>query len=206
MLVWLCERRRNPEHFGGSLLQGIGAGLWWAATTMTTVGYGDKVPVTPLGRIIGLVWMYLALILLTSFLAAFTALLTVSELSSVIDSPYDLTKLLVATVTASSSEAYLKQHRIPRLAFDTLSEGLQAVVNGEADAAVYDDAPLRYLMLNDFSGRVKVLPFLFAHQNYGIALPSKSLLREPINRALLHIVGDELWMRTLEYYIGKRQS
>lgn len=58
LLVWLFERRDNPEQFGGRPINGIWSGFWWAAVTMTTVGYGDKAPKTLGGRLVGLVWMF----------------------------------------------------------------------------------------------------------------------------------------------------
>jgi voltage-gated potassium channel len=44
---WL-EGERQPEQFGS-----IPASLWWAVVTLTTTGYGDVVPQSALGRVIG---------------------------------------------------------------------------------------------------------------------------------------------------------
>ena len=44
---YFLERDVQPATFGS-----VPAALWWAVVTMTTTGYGDVVPITPLGRIV----------------------------------------------------------------------------------------------------------------------------------------------------------
>lgn len=43
--IYLLENDLQPETFGS-----IPSSMWWAIVTLTTLGYGDVVPITPLGR------------------------------------------------------------------------------------------------------------------------------------------------------------
>lgn len=202
VLVWLSEHRKNPQQFGGGL-KGIWSGLWWAAVTMTTVGYGDKAPRTVGGRILALIWMFAGLIMISSFIAAITTVLTVNQLTSAIRGPDDLARARVATVPGSTSESYLRQHRIALKRYPTPLEGLQAVARGEVDAMVYDAPLLRYLATTELQGQVDVLAATFDRQMYGIALPDGSPLRESINRVLLAAIRQPAWQEILYRYLGK---
>jgi voltage-gated potassium channel len=50
--AFLLEHRAQPEAFGS-----LPASLWWAVTTLTTTGYGDAVPHSPIGRLLAAVVM-----------------------------------------------------------------------------------------------------------------------------------------------------
>ena len=64
---------------------------------------------------------------------------------------------------------------------------------------------LRYLCGEVAGGTLLVLPSVFDRQDYGIALPTGSTLREPLNRALLERVTSSWWDETLNRYLGNQK-
>lgn len=47
-LMYFIERNAQPDVFSS-----IPATLWWGVVTLTTVGYGNMLPVTPIGKVLG---------------------------------------------------------------------------------------------------------------------------------------------------------
>jgi voltage-gated potassium channel len=70
-LMYMIEGEAQPDGFSS-----IPAAMWWAVETLTTVGYGDLVPTTVLGKIMG----GAVAIVGVAALALFTSLVTVSFL------------------------------------------------------------------------------------------------------------------------------
>lgn len=67
-VVFLLERRVNTE------FKTFSDSLWWAFVTLTTVGYGDKVPVTPGARVASVFLMFIGLGLLSVVTASFSSI------------------------------------------------------------------------------------------------------------------------------------
>ncbi len=201
VLMWLAERRSNAQ-FQKDPVHGVGSGIWWSAVTMTTVGYGDKAPVTLIGRLVGLVWMFASIILISGFTAAIASSLTVGELDQGVRGVNDLRGQRVLTLPGSTSAAYLDEKLVRFQDAESLESALGQVAAGEADALVYDAPILRYLVNAEYPDRLRVLPAVFARQDYGIALPPGSPLREPLNRAILEVIRSPAWDALIDSYLG----
>lgn len=203
VLVYVFERRKNREQFGGSAPRGVAKALWWAAVTLTTVGYGDKAPRTLPGRLVATVWMFAGLFIIASFTAAVTSTMTVTQLQSRIAGPNDLRRVRVATVEGSTAEAYLRRRRLSSRGVGDAREALELLRDGRVDAVVYDAPILRYEVLENFGGELFVLPGTFDEQDYAFALPEGSELRERLNQAVLRRVASPEWAESLRRYLGE---
>jgi polar amino acid transport system substrate-binding protein len=202
LLIWLLERKKNKEHFGGSSVQGIASGVWFSAVTMTTVGYGDKHPKTSGGRLVALFWMFLSIILVSLFTATITSLLTVKQLMPSVRGLEDIKKVAVGTLPYTTSESFLQANRVSFTTYPSVAEGLEALNRGEIKAFVYDIPAQRYWIKQKFSGKLELLPHSYSQENYGIALKENCPLRKPINRLLLEKIRDQEWQGILYHYLG----
>ena len=67
--VYYFERSREDSN-----ILSIWDGVWWAAVTMGTVGYGDKYPITTGGRIVGLFLIFAGVGLMSLFTATIASI------------------------------------------------------------------------------------------------------------------------------------
>jgi polar amino acid transport system substrate-binding protein len=202
-LLWFLERHRNPRHFRSSWREGMEDGLWWSAVTMTTVGYGDKVPVTRAGKLVALVWMFSAIVLISSFTAAFAHALTVGAMESRVHGVEDLPRVRVVTVEGSTSAALLQQRGIRHQTGRSVPEMLDQLEAGLVDAVVFDQPVLRYHLRDRDRQDLVVLPASLSTEFYGLALPRGSALREPVNLALLDFIHRDTFRGVRFRYLGE---
>ena len=201
LCFWLAERGKNREEFRPGL-QGIGDGFWFSAVTMTTTGYGDMAPRTWAGRVVGLVWMFTALIITSTFTGMIASSLTAERLEQQVEGPSDLVAITTGSIAGSASDAWLRNHGLDFIPYRSVEDGIEAVANGEIKSFVYDRPLLKYLVEQSFVDTVELVPGTFGRQDYGIALPPRSDFRERLNRAMLVYLASDQWVALQRRWFG----
>lgn len=202
-VVWLVERQHNRDKPSDRNIQGLADGLWWSAVTMTTVGYGDKVPNSRIGKVLGIIWIFTSVILLSLFTANASAIMTTSKIQAYIDSEEDLRNSRIAAVRKSSGEEYLIREHLAYEGYDTIEEAIQSVIDGERDCIVSNVPVLKYYNRIKFGNQLLISKKLLLKNNMGIALQDESPLREPIDQILLKKITEPKWQNDVYKYLGE---
>ena len=188
--IWLAEHRQNPEQFPPKPLPGITNGMWFALVTLTTVGYGDKAPITRLGRGVTAAWMVISLVAVSTLTAglasAFTVLLSGSTRDNIKD-PRELSRLRVAAVNGTSGMELARRRKLRIVPMDSLEKGVEAVLTDTADALIFDRPALRYHLKLNPDLAVDVAPFTVAEETYGFVLRTDDPLRTPLDVSILKL-------------------
>src|SRR5215471_134314 len=109
--VWLVERSTEEQvtAFSRTYIPGVFEGMYWALITVSTIGYGDKVPHRWTGRLVAAIIIIITLPLFGFFLAQLSSDLTMQQLWTNIHGPEDLPGKRVAVVRSSTGAAYVEQ-------------------------------------------------------------------------------------------------
>ena len=193
--LWLVERRHNKFQFRPGLL-GLFDGLWWSAVTMTTVGYGDKAPKSNLGKAIAVIWMFTAVIIISSFTAGIASTLTITGLQTDIKNAEDIRLVKnISVVGATSGEAYLLQEDIPvNKTYASPILALRALAKKENDVLLYDHTILQYYINRlSLDEKVKLLPFTLKENYQSFMLPKNHPAFDLINVGLMKEIHKERW-------------
>jgi len=203
LLIWWVERRRTDGFFGGRAKEGYGSAVWFSAVTLTSTGYGDKVPVTLPGRTLAFLWMILSLLFVTAFTASVASTVASVKTGSIVRDPSDLRHYRNGVINGGMGEKLLSQFNAPVVTFESYEAALTSMENREIDTVVGDSVSLQFLANTDFRGRVTLLPMELYSSRVAFGLQQTSNIREPFNIALLQELRSDSWKNTLSEYLGK---
>ncbi len=192
-VIWLIERHDDDNDFHRSYPRGVFDGIWWAVTTVTTVGYGDKAPTSIRGRLVAMVAMFASLFLVGAF---------VSEISRDIaaqgTTEARLDDRVVAVVSDTTFADYIRAQGADTLGFASQADAFDAVERGDADIVLA--SPFAIAALGPEHGVSPSGTVLYEEfETFG--LQQGSPWRERINGALADLQSSGSVQATIERWI-----
>ncbi|XP_042306258.1 glutamate receptor 1 isoform X3 [Sceloporus undulatus] len=182
---------------------GIFNSLWFSLGAFMQQGC-DISPRSLSGRIVGGVWWFFTLIIISSYTANLAAFLTVERMVSPIESAEDLakqTEIAYGTLDAGSTKEFFRRSKIavfekmwtymksaePSVFVPTTEEGMKRVRRSKGKYAYLLESTMNeYIEQRKPCDTMKVGGNLDS-KGYGIATPKGSPLRNPVNLAVLKL-------------------
>ena len=163
---------------------------------MTTVGYGDKAPATPGGRVVGFVWMFAAILIISGITASIASSLTVQSLEEKITAVEDLRRFETGTVSGSSTEGFLKLYGVRPQRFASIEAALKALRQGNLEAVVYDRPILKHQLQQSGAQDLALSSQNLKTDYYSFAYPRGSQLRAALDPLIVRGLKSEVWSKS----------
>ncbi|XP_078167552.1 glutamate receptor 3.5-like [Carex rostrata] len=190
VVIWILEHRTNKE-FRGHPKEQVATVFWFSFSTMFFAHRQNLL--SALGRFVLLVWLFVVLIITSSYTASLTSILTVQQLSSGIKSldsliaSHDPIGYQAGTFTKNYliEELNIPESRLVPLS--TIEEYADALMRGPQDggvAAIVDQSPYVQIFLTGYCN-FRVVGQQFTRQGWGFAFQRDSPLAVDLSTAIL---------------------
>jgi polar amino acid transport system substrate-binding protein len=202
-LIWFLARGRDEGlPISESYIPGIFDAVFWCAESMAGAAQGH--PHRIFARIAAIIWIYSGLVLIAYFTAFATTTMTMQSLRGDINGPGDLRGKRVAVVEGSTSASYTRELGATIRSHKDFNSAAKAVVEGGAEAAVYDTPVIMYYAKNE--PRAQIAGAQFRPESYGIIFPIGSPLRRPVDKALLKLVENGTYDSLYRKWFGQSEG
>ncbi|KAI3866079.1 hypothetical protein MKX03_003541 [Papaver bracteatum] len=212
IVIWMLEREENPLLRRGYLHQ-LGTIFWFL---FSSPAFADQEKVHHgMARFVVITWVFLLMILSSSYTASLTSMLTVHRLEPTVTDVHELIKnrqnvgYLEGTFVYTTlrmmgfEEANLK----PYISTEDFKDAFTGLRNKEDRiVASFDEAPYNRLLLSKYCHKYALVGPTHKTEGFGFAFPRGSPLVPDISRAILNLREDDKNTRIEQAWFGSQKG
>uniref|UniRef100_A0A0D9XDY9 Ionotropic glutamate receptor C-terminal domain-containing protein n=1 Tax=Leersia perrieri TaxID=77586 RepID=A0A0D9XDY9_9ORYZ len=208
IVIWLLERRINNAELTGSFFRQLGIAIYFSF-------FADRERVDSiLSRLVVIVWVFVLLVITSSYTANLSSMLTVQQLQPTVTDVHELLKNgeYVGYHNGSYVGDLLKGLGFDRTKIraydnsddfaDVLTKGSQ---NGGISAVVHEVPYIKIFLAKHCKGYTMVGP-IYKSEGFGFAFPKRSPLVNDFSRAILSITEGDSIIHIEKKWIGDQHA
>ncbi|TVU28854.1 hypothetical protein EJB05_20389, partial [Eragrostis curvula] len=207
-VVWVIEHRINPE-FRGTPWQQFGLIFYFAFSTLV-FSHKEKLE-SNLSRFVVIIWVFVVLILTSSYTASLTSMLTVQKLQPTVT---DIRELQRRGVVIGYQDGSFIKDTLKKWGFQesnmrnysTAEQYAEALTKGPANggvAAVFDEIPYLKLFLSQYCDGYTMAGPIYKTDGFGFVFPRGSPMTPDVSRAVLTLAEGEQMAQIEKKWFGE---
>ncbi|KAK9060551.1 hypothetical protein SSX86_021255 [Deinandra increscens subsp. villosa] len=205
LVVWILEHRVNKE-FRGPPGQQVGMIFWFSFSTLV-FAHREKL-ISNLSRFVVIVWVFVVLVLTSSYTASLTSMLTVEQLRP---SYTDIAEIQRNGESVGYQEGSFVKDRLNLMGFEDsrlksystfeqYDEALRLGSQKGGVSAIMDELPYIRVFLAKFCNKYTVTGPTYKTAGFGFAFPKGSPLLHDVSRAVLQVTEEQMLNITNQWF------
>ncbi|XP_042485128.1 glutamate receptor 2.7-like [Macadamia integrifolia] len=206
-VTWVLEHRVNKD-FRGSPTNQLGMIFWFVFSTMV---FAHKEVFSNLARFVVIIWVFVVLILTSSYTASLTSMLTVQQLQPTVT---DVKELIRSGENVGYKQYSFVYEMLIQMGFnkskirtyetvEQLDKALSKGSNNGGIAAAFDEIPYMKLFLSNYCDKYTTVGPTYKADGFGFAFPRGSPLVPDVSRAVLNVTEGGKMARIEQAWFGQ---